>query len=194
MDGARVRKTSSSLIALAAALGMAASSLAAQVGTVTGTVTDANTGEPIATVQVHIPELQLGMLTNADGAYALPNVPVGQYEIRAELIGRQTDAQVIDVTSGAPVVANFMLESRVLAMDAVVVTGVAGATPETELAFTVEQVEVETAQIASALNVASLLQGRTAGTRVIQGTGQPGDEPSIQFRGPTSIMQSQARC
>ena len=85
-----------------------------------------------------------------------------------------------------------MLESRVLAMDAVVVTGVAGATPETELAFTVEQVEVETAQIASALNVASLLQGRTAGTRVIQGTGQPGDEPSVQFRGPTSIMQSQA--
>ncbi|MYG76690.1 MAG: SusC/RagA family TonB-linked outer membrane protein, partial [Acidobacteria bacterium] len=192
MDGSSVRKASSSLIAATAALAMAASSLAAQVGTVTGTVTDANTGEPIATVQVHIPDLQLGMLTNADGAYALPNVPVGQYEIRAELIGRQTDAQVIDVTSGAPVVANFMLESRVLAMDAVVVTGVAGATPETELAFTVEQVEVETAQIASALNVASLLQGRTAGTRVIQGTGQPGDEPSVQFRGPTSIMQSQA--
>ena len=81
---------------------MATGSLAAQTGTVTGTVTDANTGEPIATVQVHIPELQLGMLTNADGAYALPNVPVGQYEIRAELIGRQTDAQVIDVTYRGP--------------------------------------------------------------------------------------------
>ena len=83
MDGSSVRKASSSLIAATAALAMAASSLAAQVGTVTGTVTDANTGEPIATVQVHIPDLQLGMLTNADGAYALPNVPVGQYEIRA---------------------------------------------------------------------------------------------------------------
>ena len=192
MDGSCVRKIGSSSVALAVALAMITGSLAAQTGVVTGTVTDSNTGEPISTVQVHIPELQIGMLTNADGAYALPNVPVGQYEIRAELIGRQTDAQVVDVTAGGSVVANFSLQSRVLALDGVVVTGVAGATPETELAFTVDQVQVQDAQIASALNVASLLQGRTAGTRVIQGTGQPGDEPSIQFRGPTSIMQSQA--
>ena len=192
MDGSCVRKIGSSAFALAVALAMVTGSLAAQTGVVTGTVTDSNTGEPIATVQVHIPELQIGMLTNADGAYALPNVPVGQYEIRAELIGRQTDAQVVDVTAGGTVVANFLLQSRVLALDGVVVTGVAGATPETELAFTVDHVQVQDAQIASALNVASLLQGRTAGTRVIQGTGQPGDEPSIQFRGPTSIMQSQA--
>ena len=192
MDGSCVRKIGSSAFALAVALAMVTGSLAAQTGVVTGTVTDSNTGEPITTVQVHIPELQIGMLTNADGAYALPNVPVGQYEIRAELIGRQTDAQVVDVTAGGTVVANFLLQSRVLALDGVVVTGVAGATPETELAFTVDHVQVQDAQIASALNVASLLQGRTAGTRVIQGTGQPGDEPSIQFRGPTSIMQSQA--
>ena len=63
MDGARVRRIWSSAAVLVAALAMATGSLAAQVGIVTGTVTDANSGEPIATVQVHIPELQLGMLT-----------------------------------------------------------------------------------------------------------------------------------
>ena len=193
MDASFVRRLWPSLAAAAVALALVTGSLEAQqTGSVTGTVTDQTSGAVIATVQVHIPALQMGTLTNAAGNFLLLNVPAGQHEIRAELIGRTAGSQTVDVPAGGSATVNFSLQSRALALDGVVVTGVAGATPENQLSFTVDQVQIEAPQIASALSVASLLQGRTAGTRVVQGTGQPGDEPSIQFRGPTSIMQSQA--
>ncbi|MBI4519259.1 MAG: SusC/RagA family TonB-linked outer membrane protein [Gemmatimonadetes bacterium] len=174
------------------ALAATAGSLSAQgVGTVTGTVRSSGTGEPVASAQVHFPRLQMGTLTNEQGRFILLNVPAGEHEIRAELIGRQPTSQLVQVRPGASVVVDFTLEERAITLEGLVVTGVAGATPQAELAFTVDQVTVNPAVAASAINMGTLLQGRMAGTRVIQGTGQPGDEPSIQLRGPKSIMQSQ---
>jgi TonB-linked SusC/RagA family outer membrane protein len=164
---------------------------AQETGTVRGTVTGTPGSQPLPAAQVYIPQLQLGAVTSGNGTFELRNVPVGEHQVTAELLGRQSETRTVAVQAGETVTVNFSLASRAIDIGGVVVTGVAGATPERELAFTVEQLQVNQAQLASAVNVGSLLQGRMAGTRVIQGTGQPGDEPSIQLRGPTSIMQSQ---
>lgn len=173
-----------------AVLSLAPERAAAQ-GTVAGAVTDVSTSQPLGGVQVYIPQLQLGSLTNEQGRFILLNVPAGTYEVRAELIGRQPAVATVDVQVGQTAEVNLRLESRAVSLDGVVVTGVAAATPRTQLAFTVDQINVEPATVASALNAGSLLQGRMAGAKVIMGSGQPGEAPSIQLRGPTSITQSQ---
>jgi TonB-linked SusC/RagA family outer membrane protein len=161
------------------------------VGTVTGLVTDQSSTQPIAGAQVYLPGLQLGALSNAQGRFLILNVPSGQREVRAELIGRQTVSQSVNVQAGGTVQVNFVLESRAISLEGVVVTGVAAATPRAQLAFTVDEVEVDPVTVASSINVGSMIQGRMAGAKIIQSNGQPGEAPSIQLRGPKSISGSQ---
>ena len=59
----------------------------------------------------------------AAGNFLLLNVPAGQHEIRAELIGRTAGSQTVDVPAGGSATVNFSLQSRALALDGVVVTG-----------------------------------------------------------------------
>ena len=167
-------------------------SVAAQAGTVTGTVVDANTSQPMPSVQVFIPGLQLGALTNAQGRFLIVNVPLGQHTVRAEAIGHASLTQSVQVTTGAPATINFRMESRAISMGEIVVTGVASATPKAQLAFTVDQLKVNELQKIPVPTAGAMLQGKVAGVNVIQGSGAPGSEPSIQLRGPTSITGSQA--
>jgi hypothetical protein len=57
-----------------------ASPLAAQQGTVTGRVTDQQSGQPIPAAQMTIAGLSIGGLTQQDGRYVLQNVPVGTHQ------------------------------------------------------------------------------------------------------------------
>jgi len=165
---------------------------AQQVGTVTGAVTDAASGAVLPSVQVHIPALRLGALSNDQGRFLLLNVPAGRHEFRAELLGRRSVTQIIDVPSGGTITLNFQLETSAISMEALVVTGVAAATPRSQLAFTVEQLNAAEVQRITPTSAGTMLQGKVPGAKVISGSGQPGSEPSIQLRGPTSITGSQA--
>ena len=51
----------------------------AQQATLTGTVTDRQTGEPLAAVQVFIAEPGIGALTQQNGRYLLAGVPAGTH-------------------------------------------------------------------------------------------------------------------
>ena len=83
----------------------AAAPAAAQTGSVTGTILDASTGGPLDAVQVSLEtvgrgETNLGGLTQATGRFLIINVPVGQYVLRAQLLGFGTQTQVVNVTAG----------------------------------------------------------------------------------------------
>jgi TonB-linked SusC/RagA family outer membrane protein len=193
MQGLLVRRCAALLVTALAflGLGLGAAEASAQTGTVVATVLDASTRQPLERAQVSIPTLSLGGLSNAQGRFLILNVPVGTHEVRAELIGRTSAASTVTVQAGQNVEVTLLLESRAISLEGVVVTGVAAATPRSQLAFTVEQVNVEPAMVAAALNPGSMIQGRMPGAKVIQGSAQPGEPPSIQLRGPTSITQSQ---
>lgn len=168
-----------------------ADAFAQQVATVTGTVTDAAMRRTLASVQIVFPALRIGILSGSDGRFQLPNVPAGRHEINARLIGYRPASQVITVSAGESMVVNFVLEARAISMDELVVTGVAAETPQAELPFTVERIDIPDVQPVPVPSAGGLIQARVAGAKVIQGSGQPGEEPSIQLRGPTSITGSQ---
>ncbi len=56
-------------------------------GKISGRVTDAKTGEPLAFVNVLIPELKSGAATDLDGYYAILNVPPGIFSLKASMLG-----------------------------------------------------------------------------------------------------------
>jgi len=62
---------------------------AGTTGKITGTVTDANTGEPLIGATVIVVGTKLGAKTDFDGNYVILNVPPGTYEVRATYVGYQ---------------------------------------------------------------------------------------------------------
>ena len=113
--------------ALAAAILIAAPGLVAQQGgTITGRVTDGNTGLPIGAVQVFIQALDLGGLSQANGRYLLQNIPAGTHQLSVARIGYGTITTQVTVGGGQVVEQNFLLVEEALALDEIVVTGTAG--------------------------------------------------------------------
>jgi TonB-linked SusC/RagA family outer membrane protein len=169
----------------------AAAPAAAQTGSVTGTILDASTGAPLDAVQVSLEtvgatETNLGALSQPTGRFLIINVPVGQYVLRAQLLGFGTLTQVVDVAAGQAAVVDLRLEPEAISLSEIVVTGVAGATQRTKLPFDVAQVRVADLPVPT-MNAAQSLAGKVAGATVVQGSGRPGSTPSILLRGVTSL-------
>ena len=162
-----------------------------QGGTITGTVVDAESGRTLESAQVLIAAIDDGGLTNADGRFAILNVPAGQHEIEVVLIGYREYTDQITVTAGQTTNLEIRLEVTALDLQEIIVTGVAGETPRIKLPFTVERVDFEEIPV-PAPSADGLLQGRVSGVKVQSSSGMPGESSSIMFRAPTGIATGSA--
>src|SRR5688572_373952 len=110
-------------VAIAVALLAPISAIRAQAtGTVTGRITDAETGTPISAATVRAIGTQAAATTRADGSYRLV-LPQGSYDLRATFIGYAAGQETVIVTGGASVSRNFSLRQTGISLDQVVVTG-----------------------------------------------------------------------
>ena len=172
-----------------AACALTSAAAAQGVGTLTGKVTYARNGDGVPGVQVLLPDLQMVATSDDDGRYRIENVPASRQEILVVLIGCQLTSRFVDVPAEKGLVVDFVVGPPLINLDALVVTGVAAEIPEAELPFTVDRLEADELRPESARSVANMIQGRVAGVRVVQGTGQPGEDPSIVLRSATSIQR-----
>ena len=153
---------------------------------VTGRVTDTQTGQPITAVQVFIEGSGIGALTQANGRYLLLNVPAGTHTLSAERIGYASANRQIDVAAGQTVVQDFTMFEAALGLDEIVVTGVAGGGRQREVGAAVSRIGGD--QLISArADVATVLQGQTAGLKVLHSGGHPGQGAAIVLRGSNSV-------
>ena len=167
-----------------------ASSAFAQVGSVTGTVADAATGELLPGANIYVLELERGAATNIDGEYEIRNIPSGTYTIRVSYVGYAELTQTIEVGAGGTVV-NFGLENDFLGLDEVIVTGYGTMERSsfTGTASTVSGGSLESVPVAS---VDQALQGKATGVFITNSTGTPGATQDIRIRGISSVNASTA--
>jgi hypothetical protein len=98
-------------------------SAAAQSGSVSGIITDASTGDPLAAAQVYVSGTAIGRLTDETGQYVLSGVPAGTVTVRADLIGYRGVESQVTVIAGGTADLDLSLEPTVVALDNIVVTG-----------------------------------------------------------------------
>ncbi|MEX1183413.1 MAG: SusC/RagA family TonB-linked outer membrane protein [Gemmatimonadota bacterium] len=177
-------------IAAGTALVLATSGVAfAQgAGTVTGSVVDATSGEPLAGVQVHIPALGEGMLTNPQGRYLLPNIPVGTHTIRVQTLGYASSEQSVTVTAGGTASANFRLSQEAISIDGITATALGIERSERSLGYAVQNIDAERLATTPQTNITSALQGKVAGVQVVQSSSRPGASARVTIRGESSFM------
>src|SRR5690606_25247470 len=98
-----------------------------------GRVVDDQTLQPIASAQVFVGDLGLGVLTRGDGSYLLIDVPAGTHTLEVQRIGYRTVSRAVTVVSGQSQVVDFSLAREALALDEIVVTGTAGQARRREI-------------------------------------------------------------
>ena len=160
----------------------------AQQGTVTGTVTEAETGSPLPGATVQIVEEGSGAASDSDGQYRISGVPAGEQTIRVSFVGYQQQERTVNVPSGGTVRVNFQLRTSEAELDEVVVTALGIEQEERSLGYASS--EVEGAEIAGAAeqNLTNALAGKTAGLNISQSSGQPGSGTRITLRGNNSYQ------
>lgn len=156
-------------------------------GTITGTVTDATSGRPLAQAQVHIPSLRRGAQANGEGRYLLVNVPAGEYELRVELIGYASASTRITVTAGETLTQSFQLSTSAISLDELVVTAT-GQQRTREVANAVGNLDVrQQLEKAPEASLMTLLQSKVPGVTIRQSSGSVAAASSIKIRGNTSL-------
>lgn len=100
---------------------------AQQKYTISGTVTDASTGESILAANVAIKEIGKGVATNLYGFYSI-SLPAGTYTVLYSFIGFETFERSVNLSSDTSI--NVELKSQVIATDVVEIVGEKSANTE----------------------------------------------------------------
>ncbi len=151
---------------------------------ITGKVTEAATQSPLPGLAVVVKGTTKGTLTDIDGNYSI-EAAVGDV-LQFSFIGYKT----VDVVVKDQTTINVEMESDIMGLDEVVVTGY-GRQRKSDLTGAISSVSSEKLAEMPAVNVQQALQGRAAGVSITQNTGQPGSSTTIQIRGISSINGTQ---
>ena len=101
---------------------LCAANAVAQTGKVVGTVTDADTGNPLPGVNVVIVGTQQGATTNAEGSYTILNVEPGNYDVRASFVGfAPVTQQGVNINIDLTTEVNFALQEQTEELEEVTV-------------------------------------------------------------------------
>src|SRR5207253_1205031 len=172
------------------ALGLAVTAypLAAQTGSVEGTVTAAATREPVVGAEVTIAGSNIGVRTGSDGRFALRNVPAGPREVRVLAIGYRLATLRLTVSADQVNQTSVQLTPSVLQLDAVVVTGTAGLARVREVGNSIAQVNLSQVKDPPA-NMDQLLQARAPGL-----SGMPSRAARVRRRGRGTAPKRRRAC
>ena len=158
----------------------------AQQTTISGTVTELETGQPVSAAQVHIPTLDIGVLSAVNGSYQL-TVPAGEHTVVAERLGFRTETQSLTVAGGQTVPLDFALSRQALALDEIVATGTAGGTQRRAIGTVVERVDVGQLSEVASLSFEETVGARVPGVILHDGSGTAGGGGKIRIRGSSSL-------
>lgn len=153
-----------------------------QTGTITGEVTDINTGEAMPGVNVVLEGTQQGTVTNTEGIYTIPGVEPGTYTVVASFIGYARTTQEVVVRAGEQAQLDFQLQEAAVSMEEVVAVGY-GEQQRQDVTGSIQGVSSEDFEGLPVSSPTETLQGQISGLSIGSTSGLPGGGPTIQLRG-----------
>lgn len=157
----------------------------AQTRTVTGSVINASDNEPVIGASVKVTGTDMAAVTDIDGRFSIPGVPMSAKTITVSFIGMTT--QEVPIHDGEIKVA-LGLNAQML--DEVVVTALGMSRSEKSLGYAATQVGAAEIERAQSTSVMGSLQGKVAGLQIQQVSSQPGSNMNVTIRGIGSINGS----
>jgi TonB-linked SusC/RagA family outer membrane protein len=159
----------------------------AQEYDVSGKVTDARTGDPMAGISVLVKGTTRGVVTDVNGEYVI-KVPSTSSTLQFTFIGYRTkEAQVTSPDAKI----DIQLDEDMTNLEEVVITGLATSVKRSNLANSVASVSsAELSQISNQTTLDNALYAKFKGANITSNSGSPGGGMSMRLRGLTSISGS----
>jgi len=181
--------TRSSFFVLALICGWTSAIAAQEGGQITGSVVDAETLQPLATVQVYIQGTSIGALTSGGGQFTISQVPPGTHTLVAQRIGYQLSETEVTVTSGESTTVQLSISPAVLSLQGIVATGLIDPVEGARSPITVGRIDREQMPVSAAGPAIQGLAGLMPGVAINRVSGAPGEDVSVMLRTPTSATQ-----
>ena len=151
---------------------------------ISGKITDAKTGQPLAGASVYMPDIKLGTTTNSEGYYKLQHISQGRHLIEISYTGYASVIESIDIVTDLE--KNFELQTTYAEREAVIVTGLSSATSVKRAAIPVSILKKEELLRGSSTNLIDALS-KTPGVTQIS-TGPAVSKPSIRGLGYNRVV------
>ncbi|SVA15197.1 uncharacterized protein METZ01_LOCUS68051 [marine metagenome] len=101
---------------------LSSSSIFAQAGSIKGTITDRDDGDPLIGANIIIEGTTMGAATDVEGRYQIINVPAGEHVLKVTYIGYEDQQKPISIEPEQELIADFSLLSEAIQMQTYVVT------------------------------------------------------------------------
>ena len=155
-----------------------------QKESISGTITDANTNEPIVGASVMIQGTSMGAVTDLDGKFHI-NVKDFPVTLVVTYVGYQK--KEVKVTKRGTINISISEDSQI--MEEVIVTGY-GTFKKSAYAGSASNVKADKMADVPAVSFQDMLQGNATGVQFSAASGQPGASSSLNIRGMGSINAS----
>jgi TonB-linked SusC/RagA family outer membrane protein len=161
------------------------------VGTISGTVTEAKTGNPVPQAVISVSGTPFNRATGNDGRYVIPGVSAGDHIVSVKRLGYDPTSRDVTVRDGETAVADFALTAAATRLSEIVTT-VTGAQRRVEVGNVIGRITADSLiREAPVMSFSDVLNGRVPGVQVITTNGTTGaPSPRIRIRGINSATVS----
>ncbi len=160
-------KLLAAIIGITCVVGSSTFACAQEFGGVQGRVIAAETGVPLAFVNVTVRGTVSGGITSRKGEFHIPNVRVGSFEIMASMMGYETVTKTVVINADRTATVEFELSETAIEMEEVVVTGTRTTRYVKDVPVRTQVMTRQSIEDAGACDIYEALDG-TPGVRVEQ--------------------------
>ncbi|NMM49532.1 SusC/RagA family TonB-linked outer membrane protein [Marinigracilibium pacificum] len=150
--------------------------------TVSGTVTDSETGETLPGATILVQGTDKGTVTDANGKYSLP-LPDGQHTLHISFVGYIS--QQIQIQGRSKIDVSLQLD--ISSLSEVVVVGY-GTQKKKDVTGAVSSIDSKDLNQGAITNPLQQISGKAAGVNINQIGSEPGSSPNVRIRGITSLI------
>jgi len=154
-----------------------------QQKSISGKVTDSS-GSTLPGVSVVVKGTTTGTITDMDGKYSISNIPANA-TLQFSFVGMKSQEIIV----AGKTMINVVMADDAIGIDEVVAIGY-GTVKKKDLTTAVSSVKMEDSEKKSMANLTQAIQGKVSGVTIIQASGKPNGNFSMQIRGATSISSS----
>lgn len=149
-----------------------------------GKISDATTSQPIEGASIYLADVKIGATSNRNGEFFIPNIAEGNHLVEISHIGYTTIAENITITADTK--KDFLLSKSIVENNAVIITGVTGATALKKIPFSVGILHKEDLAKTTSINIIESLT-KISGVATLS-TGPAVSKPIIRGLGYNRVL------
>lgn len=155
---------------------------------ITGSITDADTNEPLLGVTILVQGTNKGTVTDFDGNFEIRNLQSGEYALELSYTGYSKLIQYVTIGS-SDVVQNIQMTFSASQLDEIIVTGTGAPVARKKIGNSIGSITASKLEDLPINSFSDLLQGREPGIVAFPSGGLTGEGAQIRIRGNASLSQ-----